>query len=434
MRIYQKLKASPGFVRYFANTSWVVLGNILRLIVGLLVGVYVARYLGPEQFGLLSYSVAFVSLFGVFATLGLDSIVIRELVKTPENRDELLGTAALMKLAGSILMVVLLLAGMQFSTEDDYTVMLVGIIASSYLFQAVYVADYHFQATVQSKYIVIAQSIQTFIGSIIKVCFVLTDAPLYLFAVAALIDSMLFAVGLGWSYYTKVGSILAWRFRAVKAVSLLKNAWPLILSSFAIMIYMRIDQVMIKHMLDNEAVGIYVAAVKISEAWYFLPMAITASLFPAIINAKKESKELYMDRLQKLHNLLAFIAIVIALPVSLLSIEIIGVLYGDVYVSAAPVLSIHMWGGVFVALGAASSKFLVSENMQLRAFFRTFAGMVINILMNLILIPHFGITGAAIATLVSYAFAGYLYDIFDPKCRAMFVIKTKAIFGFWRLT
>lgn len=401
--------------------------------IGLSVGVYVARYLGPGQYGQLNYAIAFVGLFGAIAGMGLDNIVVRELVHFPERQHELLGTSLILKLFGFLLMLPAIGLGIQFTHNDNNSNLFIGIVALGYAFQAFNVIDLNFQARVESQYVVKIQIAAQMIIAIFQISCIWLKAPLIYFVIITSVNSILLALGLSYIYSVKYESLILWKFRFSIARKLLKDAWPLLLSGLAIMGYMRIDQVMIKNMLDNKAVGIYAAAVKLSEVWYFLPMTISSSLFPAIINARKQSEDLYLNRLQRLHNLLVFICIVIALPGSLLSLYIIRILYGEAYASAASVLGINIWAGLFVALGVASSKFLIAENLQLRTFFRTAAGMGINVILNLILIPHYGINGAAVATLVSYAFAGYFYDIFDPKCRSLFVIKTKSLFGFWRL-
>jgi O-antigen/teichoic acid export membrane protein len=207
----------------------------------------------------------------------------------------------------------------------------------------------------------------------------------------------------------------------------LRDSWPLIFGSIAASIYMRIDQVMIKEMLDAEAVGQYAAAVRLSEAWYFIPVVISASLFPAIINAKKVSEKLYYERLQKLYDLMVWTALAIAIPMTFMSDWIVELLYGEKYYQAGSVLMIHIWAGVFVFLGVASGKWLLNENLQKIAFYRTFYGMLINISLNYLLIPKFGIIGAAISTTISYMFAGYLLDISNKKTKQMFFMKTKTI-------
>lgn len=424
----KSLKNNHGFMKYFKNTSWVFAEKILRMIVSLFVGVWIARYLGPEQFGLFSYAQSFVGLFAAIATLGLDGIVVRELIKDENKKDALLGTVFGLKLVGAIGVLILLLFAIQFTSNDQYTNILIFIIASATIFQSFNVIDFYFQSKVLSKYIVYANIVSLFISSIIKIMLILNQAPLVAFAWVVLFDSIILALGFIY-FYIKNSSfeIKNLKFEIDIAISLLKDSWPLILSGIVISIYMKIDQVMIKEMLNNDAVGQFAAAVRISEAWYFIPVVVANSLFPAIINAKKQSEELYYARLQKLYDFLGWIAISIALPMTFLSDWIINLLYGEQYSQAGSVLIIHIWASIFIFLGVASSKWFVTENLQKYSFYRTFAGVIINILLNYILIPIYGIIGAAVATLVSQAIASYLFNVTNKKLRYTFLLQTNAI-------
>jgi len=194
---------------------------------------------------------------------------------------------------------------------------------------------------------------------------------------------------------------------------------------------MKIDQVMIKEMLGAEQVGHYAAAVRLSEAWYFVPMAITSSVFPAIINAKKQSEALYYQRLQKLYDLMVWLAVAIALPTTFLAPWVIRVLYGEAFLPAAGVLSIHIWAGVFVFLGVACGRWFLCENYIKKNFYRTLFGMVINVVLNLILIPAYGIYGAAIATLLGQMAANLIYDIFDKQIYPSLKMKINALNPFY---
>jgi O-antigen/teichoic acid export membrane protein len=205
------------------------------------------------------------------------------------------------------------------------------------------------------------------------------------------------------------------KFKSKIAISLLKDSWPLILSGLIIAIYMKIDQVMIKEMLDNEAVGNYAAAVRLSEAWYFIPMIISSSLFPAIINAKKISEELYYKRLQKLYDLMVWIAIAIALPMTFLSDWFVALLYGEQYNQAGSVLMIHIWAGILVFFGVARYKWTLTENLQKFEIIIDIIGAISNILFNYILIPIYGISGAAYATLISYFMASVITSLFIKR-------------------
>lgn len=416
----------PGFKKYFANTGWLFIGRIIQMAVGLFVGVYVARYLGPGQYGILSYAIAFVGLFSAIASLGLDSIVVRELIKTPQKRNELLGTVFCLKLAGAVLMFGAIIIGTRFISNDDFTGLLIIIIASSYIFQAFSVIDLNFQAEVKSCYVVQAQIAQLIISSVIKLLLIWIGAPLLWFAIVFLIDAIILAAGLAYNYLRNGRRIFAWKFKLAMAKALLKDSWMLMFASMSIMLYMQMDQIMIKTMLGNEELGFYAVAVKLSAVWYFIPMAITGSLFPAIISAKKKSENLYHIRLQQLYDLMAWTAIAIALPITFLSPWVIKTLYGSAYLSGASVLSIHIWAGVFVFLGVASGRWLEIENYTKTYFFRTFIGAIINLILNIILIPKYGIDGAAIATLVSQ-FAIIFFMGFILKTRKQTVLMLKSI-------
>ena len=424
-----QLKHHSGFRKYFANTSWLLGERALRIAVSLFVGIYVARYLGPERFGLLSYALSFVGIFVALATLGLDEVVVRELIKTPEQREKILGTSFLLKLVGTLLMWAAILVAIPLTENDLQTNILIIIIAFGTVFQAFNVIDLNFQAKVKSKYVVHAQFIQLIISSIVKIILVVNEAPLIWFASVYSLDVIVLAMGLVFAYFLYNGdNIFSWKWSFETSKYLLHDSWPLILAGVVISVYMKIDQVMIKEMLGAKEVGLYAAAVKLSEAWYFIPMAIASSLYPAIINARVYQKAVYYQKIQNLFDLMVWIAVSIALPTTFLSTLVVEFLYGKEYLGSSSVLIIHIWTGVFVFLGVASSKYLLAENFIKKTFYRTFIGALLNIIMNYYLIRIIGIEGAAISTLVSHFFAAYFYDILDKDLRIMFIMKTKSLF------
>ncbi len=414
-------------MKYFKNTSWLFAEKILRMIVGLFVGIWVARYLGPEQFGLFSYAQSFVGLFTAIATFGLDSIIVRELVKDESRRDLLLGTAFRLKLIGALLVLIALAVAVKLSHQDTLTTLLVFVIASATLFQSFNVIDFYFQSKVLSKYIVYANIISLLISSLIKVAFILNEAPLLYFAYIILFDSFVLACGFLYVYRYNKFFASQWRFDAKVALSLLKDSWPLILSGLVISIYMKIDQIMIKEMLNAEAVGQYAAAVKLSEVCYFIPMVIASSLFPAIIKAKKVSEELYYARLQKLYDLMVWMAIAIAFPITFLSSWVVELLYGSQYNQAASVLIIHIWAGVFVALGLVRGYWVIAENLQKYVPIYLSVGIFVNIIGNYYFIGHYGINGGAYATLLAQCLGTLMTPLFIKETRTSFFMMTNAM-------
>lgn len=426
-----QLASHTGFKRYAGNVSWVLAERLLRMFVGLFVGIWIARYLGPAQFGLLSYAQSFVFLFTAVSTLGLDGIIIRELVKDEGRRDLLLGTAFFLKLFGALLVLPLIALAIYFTNNDYLTSLLIFIIASATVFQSFNVIDFYYQSKVLSKYVALANTISLGVSSVIKVFLLLNEASVIAFAVMTIFDAAILALGLIF-YYTKISSLHLsnWKFNKKTAIKLLKNSWPLILSGLIVSMYMKVDQIMIKQMMSSEAVGQYAAAIRLSEAWYFIPMVVVSSLFPAIINAKKTSHTLYIIRLERLYTLMVWMAIAIALPVTFLSNWIVNLLYGSAYIEASKVLVIHIWAGVFVFLGVAFANYLTAENLVIKAFYRSIAGLIINIILNLFLIPIYGVLGAAIATLCGQLSANILYDVFDKSLWPQLRLKLRAFSPF----
>ena len=427
---FKKLKLSSGFKRYFLNTGWLLFNNVFGMVIALFVGIYVARYLGPANFGLLSYAGSFVGLFSALVTLGLDNIVVRELVKDEKKRDELLGTTFILKIIGSILVLIIIVIAVRFTNNDSFTNLLIFIIAIGTIFQSFNVIQFYFQAKVLSKYTVYAQIFATILCSVIKLLLIHLNMGLIYFAMVTLIQSIILALGFVAMYIKQKLNLFNWRPKFDLARFLLKDSWPLILSGIAISIYMKIDQVMIKNMLDAKAVGNYAVAVRLSEVWYFIPMIITNSLFPAIINAKKISEKLYYERLQKLYDLMVWLSIGIALPIMLFSHNIINLLFGIQYQEAAGILKIYVWAGVSVFLGVASSQYLLAENYTKISFLSTFIGAIINVILNIILIPRYGTNGAAIATVISY-FGSVFLIVLIPKTykNSVLMFKSFSVLG-----
>lgn len=422
-----KIEHRPNLLGILNNIAWLFSDKLLRMGVGLFVGVWVARYLGPEDFGLLSFASAFVAVFGTLSTLGLQGIVVRDLVNDPKGSSETLGSSLLLQTTGGVTGFVLLIVLMSLLRPHDHTTLgIAAIIGLTLFFKASESIKYWFEAQVQSKYTVWAENL-VFVGVVaIKIGLIVVCAPLLAFAWTSFLEGLFTAVFLFVVYEWVGGRIRGWRFSISRAKALLAHSWPLILSGFAVMVYMRIDQIMLGQMLNDKAVGIYSAAVRISEAWYFIPVAIVGSVFPALLDAKKTSEALYLEKFQKLYDTLVVIALVVAIPVTVLAHQIVEVLFGQEYIEAGTILSIHIWAALFVFLGFASGRWLLAENRQVFVFQRAFLGMVVNVVLNWMWIPQYGGTGAAVATLISQAVAAFLFDVIHKETRPMFRMKLKA--------
>jgi len=428
-----KIPALPGFEqaafqKYVKNTGWLLAGKLLSLVVGFII----ARYLGPYAFGDLSFADAFAALFAAVGTLGLDSFIIREIIQHPDKRDEILGTSLVMRLAANAVLIPLAiltyLAFRQLSTNETEVslALLIAFCSSAALFKSFNIIDSYFQSQVASKYVVHVQNVCLVLSTGVKIALIYNHAPVLYFAGALVFDSAILALGLLFIYKRKQLHLHTWTFNWARAKSLIQQSWPLILTAVMISIYMKIDQVMLKS-AGSKIVGIYSAAARISESWYFIPVAIVTSVFPAIIHARKTDIERYHKRLQNLYDLLVAISLPVAILVSIFADQIIHLLYGNPYQGAGILLSIHIWSGIFVFLGSASSQFLLAEGFTLISFSRTAFGALVNVVLNLWLIPIYGALGASIATLIAYASSTF-FILAIPHTREQGLRMLKSLF------
>lgn len=430
-RITDKLRSNEKLQKIVYNTSWLFADRIIRMGIGVIVVIWIARYLGPEQFGIYNYAIAFVALFTAFSTLGLEHIVIREIVRHPDKKDEILGTAFFLKLTASLVTVVIIsLIIFLLRPDDSLTRIMVIIIAGAMIFQSFDIIDFWFQSQVQSKYTVLAKNTAFLFIAGVHIGLILSGAPLIAFAWARLGEIFLFAIGLLFFYYYTGSAIRQLRIRRERAINLLRDSWPLILSGIMIMLYMRIDQVMLGEIIGDESVGIYSAAVRLTEVWYFIPMAILISVFPTIIETKKQDEKLYYRRLQRLYTLFTWMAITIAVIIMFLAKPVINLLYGADFSAASSVLVISIWAGVFVFQGLARGKWFIAENLQKYSYWFTGSGVIINIILNIILIPKYEAMGAAVATLLTQFIVVIPAPLFFQETRLSSIMILKSfLFG-----
>ncbi len=428
-----RIPSVPGFdqgafEKYFKNAGWLMSGKILSMVVGFMI----AQFLGPSAFGDLSFATAFTAIIAAIGTLGLDSFIIREILNDPEKQNEILGTAFWLRIVVGVLIIPVSVLSYLFfhnlaDQPGDSLTLIISLCASASFFKAFNIIDSYFQSQVKSKHVVHVQNSCLVLSSAIKIWFVWLELPLIYFALALVIDGFLLSIGLVVMYRYQNLHIRQWTFSADRAKSLLKQSWPLILTTVMITLYMQIDTIMLKDIRGSAQVGIYSAAARISEAWYFIPVAIISSVFPAIIYARKNDSERYMKRLQNLYDLLIGISLPVALLISFSSNIIIDFLYGTEFEGAGPILSIHIWSGIFVFLGSASSQYLLAEGFTLISFYRTAIGAAINIVLNLFLIPWYGGIGASIATLIAY-FAATFSILLFPGGRQQGLMMIKSLF------
>lgn len=420
-------KFSPERLKIISNIGWLTGERLFGMVVNFVVVIYVVRYLGSANFGKLSYCISFVGLFEAIAKLGLDDIVVRNLVRDKEHINAILGSAFILKLIGSTVACALIFLSITTFNDDWQTRWMTLIVATGLIFTSFDVIDYWFQSQVQSGAIAVFRSVQLIISSLAKIILVVGQFPLIAFVWLVLFDYLSKAIARIWVYWRHHYSLFDWRFDFGQATKLFKDSAPLILSGVMVAIYMKIDQVMLGNLSSDRAVGNYAAAVRFSEIWYFIPLAICSSVYPAIIRAKQKSEKEYYSRLQQLYDLMVWMSLAIAIPMTFVSRPLMIRLLGVEYAEAGEILAWHIWAGVFVFLGVARSKWLMVENFTVFSFATTSIGALTNVGLNFLLIPTYQGNGAAIATVISYAVAAYFACIFYPPMFKTGWMLTKAL-------
>jgi polysaccharide transporter, PST family len=431
-RIQRLIAARPLLARLLGNSAWQIGDSVFRMGTGVVVSAYVARYLGPPGFGLINLGVALFTLFTAVAQFGMNTIVVRDLIARPGERRTILGSALLLRLtAGAASMLLAVGATALLRPGDDRTALVVLIIAASALPRAWDVVDYDYQSRIHSRPVVLARNLSFLVLAAARVLLVLGHAPLEWFAAAITVEPALAAILLirKWSaddLFVGLRSATAKELR-----NLIATGWPLVVAGVSITVYMRIDQIMLGRMMGDREVGLFSAAVRVSEALYFLPLAAAASVAPALTAARHRSVAEYERQMLSVMRVLVWLGFAVAVIFATFSRPIIQTLYGSAYAAAAPVLSIHAWIGVLVGLSLCGDQWLTNEGYFKYTMYRTVAGAVANVALNLALIPRLGILGAALASCAGQFVAVLLVCAILPKSRRLFTLQLSALVPFF---
>ncbi|MES2062973.1 MAG: flippase [Bacteroidota bacterium] len=426
-----RIPSIPGFDKealdkYFKNTGMALVGKVGSLLIKMIVSIQIANYLGRSDNGVFSGGTVYIYFFSAIATLGLDQFIVKELHQFPENRDQILGTSFWLKVLSGFLCVPLIWLAYHIYPAKGTPYSFVLVFSSIGVIQAFNVIDSYFQSEVKSKYIMQVQVIGSLLSAVIKMALIFTKMPLVYFVYAYAFDFVLLSTGYFITYQRKGRTIFNWAFNSKLAKKLVSYSWPLIISGIMVALYMKIDQIMIQNLSGTKESGAYATVASLSEAWNFVPAIIVSTLFPAILNARRDDAVRYKKRIQHLYDLMVYLSVPAALVITFTSPIIYG-LFKPEYASAAPVLSVHIWSGLFVFLGAANGQWLITENFTRLTFTRTAFGALVNILLNLVLIPKMGMMGAAIATLIAYASSTF-FVLLIPKTRQQGVMMLKSLF------
>lgn len=386
------------------NAKWMIAEQLVQMLISLILGVITTRYLGPANYGIINYCAAFVAFFSSLCTLGLEGIIIKELVNHREKEGEIIGTGLGLRLISGTLSIIAILIVLVFMNPGDALVLKIAFLQSLVIvFRAFDLIDYWFQSYLQSKYVAIIKSITYILVAFYKGFILITNKSVEWFAFSTSLDYLLIAIMISVAYYKKGGMRLSFSFK--RAENLLSQSYHFILSGLIVTIYSQMDKIMIGKMLNEEQVGFYSAALMICNYWILIPLAIINSARPTIMEEKKRgNNELYIKRIKQLYFVLIWSGIIVSSVISMLSPIILQILYKEAYKSAATSLTIAIWYTTFSVLGTARGIWIVCENKNAYVKKYVFWGAIINFGLNYVLIPILGINGAAIATLITQIF------------------------------
>ncbi|HOI90165.1 MAG TPA: flippase [Candidatus Rifleibacterium sp.] len=418
------------------NIFWLSLDKVIRFGVGLFVGVWVARYLGPNDFGFWNYAVSFSAIFGAFANLGLDSILVRDLVYQKQEANELLGTAFYLKFFAGLLAILAATLSAVLFVESDKAGMALMVFLSSlgFVFQSLFVIDFFFQSKINSKYSVYAQNISFLLVSMLKIYLIYNSGTLKAFSALVSVEMCLSGVFLLWFYQRLNNNVLHWRYSFGIAKNFLKDSWPLIVTYMAYIVYTRIDQLMIGTLMDSVSVGIYAAAYRIYELPLFFVMVFAQSVSPTLIRLHSEKKSNYIRYYELLSSASTVAGYLLLAMFLLFSDLVVTRLYGIAYQESSGVLKVLAFAQVFMFNAFLRSAHLTINNKQFYLLISTILAAFFNILLNTVLIPSFGLTGAAWATVATQAFSLLVVNGMFRETRDIFIIQIRAftIYPFFR--
>lgn len=429
--IKQKLEGHNVLKKVAKNSSWIVFQNIFTMILAIVTTGIIARYFGTERYGVFNYILSITSLFSGIAGIGIYHIATKDLTQRPEDEGKIMGTSFTIRLIAAILLIIAAETTVCIMTHNDSTSRVIGILLSlMMLFSCSEVIDYYATANLKVKYLAVSKCISYIIFAVLKILIVVLKLDIRYYTATYLIEGIIYAIFLSISYkliHKNIGKTCKWSFDKDYAKKLLSNCWYFALSSIMVTIYMRIDQVMLGKMIEDKSqVGIYSAAVRIAEMWAFVPNSIISSFKPVIMKYKGENnnKE-YVKNLQRLYDISSLVSILFAIGITIFARLIIMILYGKAFLEASKILYILIWGIWFGILGNVHYVWLICENKGKYSLFYSATGSISNIIFNAILIPKYGMYGAAIATLISQFIANIVsFGIFkETRVLSKFAIK-----------
>lgn len=423
------------FYKYLGNSAWIMADSLVTNGFSLVVLAVVARFLGPEEYGAYAYVFSLASLFSMIGQMGLDGLLTRELIAKPNHHLETMGTAGGLRISGYILGALACLIYGFIVPDHSPIEKTLFICAAGFILltPGPQLIENWFRSRTEARYAAQARMIGTVIGGAIKIGVVSAGLGVAWVGIAQVLTIAIILVAALFFFIRRGGpNPRQWIFSSARAKTLLNESWMIFLGSILTMVYLKVDQVMLRWWTGADAVGIYAVAARMSEVFYIIPAALVVTYFPPLIKFRETSTKRFNNRLQSLFTLLALLSYAVVLTLFVLAPLLTVPIFGEAYRDAIPVVMIHMLAMPFVFLRYAFNYWILIEKYALFSIVCQSTGAISNIILNLLLIPKYGMMGAAIATLISYCGAGYIVLLISPRTRPVFSMMTRALFKPWQ--
>ncbi|HEY1763691.1 MAG TPA: flippase [Opitutaceae bacterium] len=416
------------------NFGWLVADRGVRLLVGIVIGSWVARYLGKQDFGLLAYALALATIFAALTPMGMDALVVREIIRDPRQGGRWIGTTIAFRGLAAILASLLgLLFSIGLRPGDTRIWAMVAILGAGTLFQTLESGELWFQAHTRMQRLVLPRLLLFSAMSCLKVVAVLRGAGVIWFSVLTALEQVVSGVLTLVIARHALGAANPLVFRPELGWRILRKSWPLAISAISVILYLKLAQLILSGLMGDASLGIYAAAIRIPEAATFLPMVLASSLLPSLLRSREEGPRIYQLALQRFFRINALLALSICIPVSLAAPWLIRILYGPTFAEAGPILAVYVWSLLFAFLGVARGQHLLNELLtRLPLWFSGF-GLAVNLVACVVLIPRFGAMGAAVSTVVSSFASAFLSSFIHPKTRIVGRQQWLALLTPWRI-
>ena len=408
IKIIQRLLRSKNI----KNSLWIIGEQIFQMLISLIVGILTARYLGPSNYGTLNYTASFVTFFTAIVTLGMEGVVIKKLIERPDEEGRYLGGCIALRFICSVLTIVILPVLIYvLNPSEPIKVVLVLLQSLQLAFKSVQILDSWFQRHLKSRFVSVGKMIACLIVSAYKVFLLMTSKDIIWFAFSNSLTDLVISILLYVFYSRESKQKLLPDIS--KGREVLAESYHFVISGLMVSIYSQMDKIMIGQMLSDTDVGLYTTAVTICGMWIFIPLAIINSYRPLILEHKKNGQEkLYLLRLKQLYSVIIWLCLGISFLIFIFSGFIIRILYGEAYIGSIGVLRTAIWFETFSVIGTARGIWILAENMNKYVKYYLMIGAGVNLILNLVMIPVMGITGAAIATLITQITTSIIAPLF----------------------